>query len=232
MRAVLIAATLVALVGAPALAALPSYDMMRIYPTEAAFMGSIKVYQDALAANPKDADAAYWLGQAYWTASILYRNRRIAYGADYLDNAIEMLERAVSIDDGYLAAWQLLAVAYFTRGAAPGPADEPAPSDDEKSLAAERKIVELSRDPRAANRGIPRAGAHNGEVVLKYPPLPRDRTVKYRPADYLVVADPDTKLIYRFSCPSLPAIKRPMLFLTKWEAIDRGFRPATVCPPP
>ncbi len=231
MRVVLIAVTLITLVGAPARADVPSYDLTKIYPTEAAFTGSIKVYQDALAANPRDADAAYWLGNAYWTASILYRNGRIAYGAGYLDIAIDMLERAVRLDDKHLAAWQLLAEAYFTRGAARGPAGKPAPSDQDKSLAAERKALELSRDPSVANRGIPRAGARNAEVVFTYPPLP-DRTVRYRPADYLVVGDPDTKLLYRFPCASLPAIKRPMLFLTKWEAIGRGYAPATVCPPP
>lgn len=230
MRLALIAVALAALAGAPALAAVPTYDVTKIRPTEAAFASSIKVYQDALAANPKDADAAYWLGNAYWSASILYRDGAIAYGADYLDKAIDALERAVSADDKYLAAWQLLAVAYFTRGHAPGATDPPAPSDEEKSLAAEQKILELSRDPQAANRGLPRAGARNAVVAITYPPLP-DRTVRYRPADFMVVGDPDTKLLYRYPCASLPAIRRPMIFLTKWEAINRGFSPATVCPP-
>lgn len=231
MRLALIAVTLAALAGAPALAAVPTHDMTKIYPTEAAFASSIKVYQDALAANPKDADAAYWLGSAFWYASILYRNGRIAYGEGYLDEGIDALERAVSADDGYLAAWQLLAEAYATRRHAPGSTDQPAPSDEEKSLAATRKILELSRDPQAANRGVPRAGARNGVVPVTYQPLP-DRAVRYRPADFMVIGDADTKLLYRYPCASLPAIKRPMLFLTKWEAINRGFAPATVCPPP
>lgn len=233
MRVVLIAATLVALVGAPALAAVAPYDLTTIYPTEAAFNGSIKVYQDALAANPQDADAAYWLGHAYWNASILYRNGEVPYGAGYLDKSIDALERAVRIDDKYMAAWQVLAVAYFTRGAVPDtpPGSKPVPSDADKSLAAEEKVLELSRDLRVAYSGVPRPGARGGEVVFKYLPLP-DRSVKFNPADYVVVGDPDTKLLYRFPCATLPAIKRPMLFLTKWEAINRGFTPATVCPPP
>jgi tetratricopeptide (TPR) repeat protein len=231
VRAALIVAVLIGLAGAPVRAAVPPYDPAKIYPTEAAFNSSIKVYQDALAANPKDADAAYWLGNAYWTASIFYRNGLVPYGADYLDKAIDSLERAVSIDDKYMAAWQVLAVAYFTRHAAPSASDEPGPSDDDKSTAARLKVVELSRDPAAANRGVPRAGSRGGEVAVRYQPLP-DPTVRYRPADYLVVADPDTKLLYGFSCAPLSSIKRPMIFLTKWEAISRGFTPATVCPPP
>jgi tetratricopeptide (TPR) repeat protein len=194
-------------------------------------VSSIKIYQDALAANPNDADAAYWLGSAYWSASILYRNGAIAYGKDYLDKAIGALERAVSADDRYMAAWQLLAEAYFTRGAAPSVLGKPALSDDQKSEAAERKILELSRDPQASNRGVPRAGARSGVLAITYQPLP-DRNVRYRPADFMVIGDADTKLLYQYPCASLPAIKRPMLFLTKWEAINRGYTAATVCPPP
>jgi tetratricopeptide (TPR) repeat protein len=234
MRVVLVAATLVALVGAPALAAVPPYDLAKIHPTEAAFNGSIKVYQDALAANPQDADAAYWLGHAYWNASYLYRNGEVAYGADYLDKSIDALERAVHIDDKYLAAWQVLAVAYFTRGHfyEPTASGQHVPSDDERSLAAEEKVLELGKDLRVARAGVPpRSGVRSGEVTFKYLPLP-DRSVKFNPADYIVVGDPDTKLLYRFPCATLPAIKRPMLFLTKWEAINRGYTPATVCPPP
>ncbi len=231
MRAIVIGVILAGLVAAGATAAVPPYDPSKIYPTEAAFMSSIKVYQDALAANPRDADAAYWLGDAYREASILYRNERISYGASYLDKSIASLERAVSIDDKHLAAWQLLAVAYFTRGAAPGATDKPAPTDDEKSKAAARKVLALSLDPAAANRGLPPAGARKGEVAIKYLPLP-DRSVKFNPADSFVIGDPDTKVVYRFSCAPIQTIKRPALFLTKWEAFDRGYRPATVCPPP
>jgi tetratricopeptide (TPR) repeat protein len=231
MRTVLIAVGMIGLVAAGALAAVRTYDTATIYPTEDAFMRSIRIYQDALMANPRDAEAAYWMGEAYWSASVLYRQGRIPYGTGYLDKSIDALERAVSIDDKHMAAWQRLAVAYFTRGAAPAARGKPAPSDSEKSTAAAQKVLALSRDPAAANRGLPRAGAHRGEVAIKYLPLP-DRTVRYNPADLYVIGDPDTKLLYRFSCPGLPAIRRPALFLSKWEAFDRGYRPAAVCPPP
>ena len=231
MRAVLIALAAAGLVVAVALAAVPPYDSTKIYPTEAAFQASIKVYQDALAANPRDADAAYWSGVAYWDGSVLFRHGLVPYGQDYLDRSIAMLERAVSIDDKYMAAWQLLVSAYFTRGAAPGVTDRPAASDDEKSRAAAEKVLALSLDPSAANRGVPVAGKHSGEVAVKYLPLP-DRSVRYNPADLYVIGDADTKLVYRYPCASLPAIRRPAFFLTKWEAFERGYKAATVCPPP
>ena len=231
MRMIIIATLLVGLAAPGTAAAVPPYDASKIYPTEAAFMNSIRVYQTALAANPKDADAAYWLGDAYWEASIFYRDGRVPYGTDYLDRAIAALEQAVSIDDKYLAAWQVLTVAYFTRGARPALTDKPAPSDDEKSYAAALKVLALSEDLTVAYRGVPRPGARNGEVAIKYQPV-RDRSVKWGPADTFVIADPDTKLVYRFSCAPLQTIKRPAFFLTKWEAFDRGYQPATVCPPP
>lgn len=231
MRTVLIVAGLIGLLAAGALAAVRPYDPTKIYPTEEAFTASIKAYQDALAANLNDAEAAYWLGDAYWEASVLYRNERVPYGEDYLDKSIAMLEKAVSIDEKHLAAWQLLTIAYHTRGKVPSVTDEPAPSDLEKSMAAAEKVIALSHDPGATNRGLPRPGARTGEVAIKYPPLP-DRSVKFNPADQFVLGDPDTKLLYRFPCSSLPAIRRPAFFLTKWEAIDRGYTPATVCPPP
>jgi tetratricopeptide (TPR) repeat protein len=131
LRALLIAITLSALMAVGVVAAVPPYDAAKIRPTEAAFMASIKVYQDALAANPRDADAAYWLGDAYWEASVLYRNGSIPYGADYLNKSIASLERAVSIDDKYFSAWAVLVSAYQTRGARPSLAGPPAPSDDD-----------------------------------------------------------------------------------------------------
>lgn len=229
VRAALVAVGLMGLLAAGVVAAVPPYDASKPYPTEAAFMRSTQVYRDALTANPQDADAMYWLGDAYWEASVQYRNALIPYGADYLDKSIATLERTVSIDDKNLAAWGVLALAYHTRGN-PAPTDRPAPSDDEKSWAAAQKMLALSTNPAAVNRGIPRAGARNGEVAIRYPELPV-RGVKFKPGELLTVGDPDTKLLYRFPCPGLPAIAHPMLFLTKWEAFDRGYRPATVCPP-
>jgi tetratricopeptide (TPR) repeat protein len=230
LRALLIAIALSALMAVGAVAAVPPYDNTKIRPTEAAFMASIKVYVDALTANPQDADAAYWLGDAYWEASVLYRNGTIRYGADYLDKAIAFLERTVSIDDKYLPAWAVLVSAYQTRGAYPSIAGPPAPNDYDKSYAAAQKLIALSTDPAAVNRGVPSPGAHNAEVAIRYLALP-DRGARFNAADLLVVADPDTKLLYRFPCAGVPPIARPAIFLTKWEAFDRGYKSASVCPP-
>jgi tetratricopeptide (TPR) repeat protein len=230
VRALLIAIVLSTLLAVGAVAAVPPFDLSKIYPTEAAFMASIKVYQDALAANPRDADAAFWLGDAYWETSELYRYGTIKYGADYLDKSIAALERTVSIDDKYFAAWSVLVSAYQTRGAYPSIAGPPAPNDYDKSYAAAQKLIALSIDPAAVNRGVPSPGAHNAEVAIRYQALP-DRGTRFNAADLLVVADPDTKLLYRFPCPGIPPIARPAIFLTKWEAIDRGYKPASVCPP-
>ncbi len=218
MRLPLVVVALLGLLaGTAAAAALPSYDSTKVYPAEAGFLRAIQVYQSALAANPRDADAAYGLGEAYWEASVLYRNGAITYGADYLDKSIAALERAVRIDDKYLAAWLVLISAYHTRG------------DEGKSQAAAEKAIALALDLSLAGRGAPRAGAHNGVVAIKYPSL--DRSVKFNPANYFVVGDPDAKLVYKWPCASLPPIARPQFFLTKWEAFERGYKPATVCRP-
>jgi len=85
VRSVLIAVGLIGLIATGAMGAVRPYDFTKIHPTEDAFMGSIKGYQDALQANPKDAEAAFWLGEAYWWASVLYSHAQVPYGADYLD---------------------------------------------------------------------------------------------------------------------------------------------------
>lgn len=219
MRSAVLAAGLILLIATGALAAVRPYDFTKIYPTEDAFMRSIKDYQDALQANPKDAEAAFWLGEGYWWASVLYSHGQVPYGDGYLDRSIKATEQAVKIDDKYIAAWQRLVVSYYTKG------------DRERSREVALKLIDLAlHDPSAANRGIPPSGARRGEVAIKYLPLP-DRSIKYNPAEFYVVGDPDSKLVYQYSCASLPAIKRPAFFLTKWEAFDRGYKPATVCPP-
>src|SRR5207302_9392936 len=97
-RTALTAVRLVGLLAARAAAALPQFDLTKIPLTEAAFTRSIQVYQRAAAANPRDAEAHYWLGVAYWEASLQHRNMLIPYGDGYLDKSIAELERAVKID--------------------------------------------------------------------------------------------------------------------------------------
>ena len=47
-----------------------------------------------------------------------------------------------------------------------------------------------------------------------------------------MIGDQDTKLLYQYSCSSLPVIEHPAFFLIKWQAFDRGYKPAAICPPP
>jgi tetratricopeptide (TPR) repeat protein len=233
MRRALLTLGSVALLAAVAAAAVPPYDFSRVYPREQDFQQSIKVYQDALQANPNDAQAAYWLGVAYWETSVYYRDGKIEYGAGYLDKAIGLLERAVQLDDKNMGAWMALSNAYFTRGG-PGPSANwlyPRESDFDKSRAAEEKVIALSMDPSANNRAVPRPGSHNSEVTNLYIPL-GDRNVRFRPGDLYVIGDLDTRLVYHFPCASMPVIAHPQIFLSKWEAYNRGYRAAAVCPPP
>lgn len=222
-----VVALLGVLAGVAGAATVAPYDSMRRYATEAEFLRSIQPYQVELAANPRNADAAYWLGYAYWEASIFYRNGWIPYGADYLDKSIAALERAVSIDDRYLAAWLVLISAYHTR--ARGATLTSLGIDDDKSQAAAIKAVALGLDFGADNRATPQRRGR-GAMSPQYVPLP-DRAVKFNPANYFAVGDRDTKLVYRWPCASLPPIQHGMFFLTKWEAFERGYTPAKVCPP-
>jgi len=158
-RAALVALGLIGALAAGAAAAVPPYDPGKIYPTEEAFARSIKVYQDAVAANGHDAQAAYWLGFAYWQAWGFHSTNVIPYGADYLDRAIESLERTVGIDDKNLSAWSILLEAYEARGAA---------GDGDKHAVAEQRVVELSYDPAATNRGIPPTRKRGGTIPMTF----------------------------------------------------------------
>jgi tetratricopeptide (TPR) repeat protein len=273
---------LVGLTAARATAALPPVDLSKIPPTEAAFTRSIQVYQKAAAANPRDAEAHYWLGVAYWEASLQQRNLLISYGDGYLDKSIAELERAVSIDDNYLRAWQLLAVAYPTRGMSRffSFGGLFGLSDDQKGWEASQKLIILTQKRSIAYGGAPQPKGGGG-VAPSSPPAGPSQTAppttappttappnpttgptgttaptsptgpagqpgpatgsagstgptnkKFNPADYYVIGDQDTKLLYQYPCSSLPAIEHPAFFLIKWQAFDRGYKPATICPPP
>ncbi|HEX9247187.1 MAG TPA: tetratricopeptide repeat protein [bacterium] len=282
-RTALTALTVLGLVGlaaARATAAVPPFDLTKIPLTEAAFTRSIQVYQKAAAANPRDAEAHYWLGVAYWEASLQHRNLLIPYGDGYLDKSLAELERAVSIDDNHFAAWQLLAAAYPTRGSSQlfglgglvGGL-----SDDQKGWRAAEKLIILAQKQGIAYGGAPQPKG-GGRVAPSSPPAAPSQTAppppttappnpttgptgttaptsptgpagqpgpapgpagstgptkkKFNPADYYVIGDQDTKLLYQYPCSSLPAIEHPAFFLIKWQAFDRGYKPATICPPP
>ena len=85
------------LVAAPARAQVPRFDTSRVY-SESAFTEAIRPYTEALARNPNDAQAHYWLGVAYLHAFRLYRWGVAPYAAGYGARAVQSLERAADLD--------------------------------------------------------------------------------------------------------------------------------------
>lgn len=130
-------------VAGPAGGAVPSFDATIIYPTEAGFSRAIAPYQRALAANPRDAEASYWLGYAYLETSLLTLQGLIPYGSGYVTQAIQALERTVQLDPTHLGAWLLLAEAYDTVG------------DTAAADRAVQRALAVSTDLRVEGRGVP-----------------------------------------------------------------------------
>ena len=232
MRTALIVVIFVGVVAATTAQAVPPYTPA-IYPTEAGFLRAIAPYQQALAVNPKDADASYNLGVAYWETYELNFTGVIPYGADYLDKTITTMEQTVANDDKRIGAWAILLEAYYTRQA---------PGDEEKKDAATGKFLQLASDISVTDRGMPPTIAVSGivpgpgQVIPPGTPPPGPGVGptppgKFNPADFYVIGDPDTKLIYKYSCATLPPIQHPTFFLTKWEALNRGYKAAEICTP-
>ncbi len=99
VAAVLLVLTLAASAGA----AVRPFDLSQFY-TQAEFQAAIQPYLQAIAANPNDADAHYWLGIAYLHAFRLYRFGVAPYAADFAPRAIAELERALQLRPGMLGA--------------------------------------------------------------------------------------------------------------------------------
>ncbi|MBI3998687.1 MAG: tetratricopeptide repeat protein [Armatimonadetes bacterium] len=130
----MLAAALVVLMAAVAVAqVLPSFDTTRLYRTEAEFARAIQPYQRAIAANPRNARAHYWLGFAYVFG---YRQWRIGvapYASGYLERALPPLQEAIKLDPGLLAAYLVLHDAYALMG------------DDAKAEEVAQQMLQRSR---------------------------------------------------------------------------------------
>jgi len=93
----------------------PPFSMTRLYTTEAEFARAIQPYQRAIAANPRNARAQYWLGFAYLYAYRQWIVSAAPYASAYLERAVPPLQEAIKLDplmvEGYLAlqdAYQLM----------------------------------------------------------------------------------------------------------------------------
>ncbi len=91
---------------------LPAFDQGRVYVREADFQRAIAPYQAAIAANPRNARAHYWLGIAYL---YVYRQARAGlapYAAGYVPRATASLRQAVQLDPNFIPAYLALHDAY------------------------------------------------------------------------------------------------------------------------
>jgi len=117
-RAAVMAVALAVLLGLPALAAaqqpqpapprLPAFDQGRVYSREADFQRAIAPYLAAIAANPRNARAHYWLGVAYLYAYRQHRGGMAPYAAGFLPRATTSLRQAVQLDPNFIPAYLVL----------------------------------------------------------------------------------------------------------------------------
>jgi len=95
---------------------LPALDTSRLYADEAAFARVIQPYQQAIAANPRNARAHYWLGFAYLYGYRLWQMGMAPFASGYLAKAVPPLQEAIKLDPGLLAAYLALQDAYWMTG--------------------------------------------------------------------------------------------------------------------
>ncbi|HXX38894.1 MAG TPA: tetratricopeptide repeat protein [bacterium] len=222
-RLVVACAAAAVLIGAAAAgAAVPPYNDTAVYPTEAGFQQSIAVYQRAVSASTQDADAYYWLGVAYFQASVLWNQGLISYGADYLPRAIDALERAVTLNPAGIGAWLVLQEAYADAG------------DLDKSTAASDNVAALSHDLSLYNGAVPPVPQRGGPATV-LPSAQQTQVVNpagsaFRAGDFTYAGDPATKKLYPLSCRPLPPMPRLAIFFNKWDALAQGYTLVEHCP--
>ncbi|MGH2453249.1 MAG: tetratricopeptide repeat protein [bacterium] len=122
-RVAVMAVALAVLLGLPAFAAaqapppapprLPAFDQGRVYSREADFARAIAPYQAAIAANPRNARAHYWLGVAYLYVYRQHRGGMAPYAAGFLPRATASLRQAVQLDPNFIPAYMVLHDAFF-----------------------------------------------------------------------------------------------------------------------
>jgi tetratricopeptide (TPR) repeat protein len=116
VRGLVTVAVVAGLAGTALAQALPPLDVSVLYPTEAAFTRAIEPYQRALAADPRNARAHYWLGVAYLYAYRLWAVGAAPYASGYLPKAVASLSEAIRLNPSLVEAYTALHDAYHLMG--------------------------------------------------------------------------------------------------------------------
>lgn len=98
---VLVVVVVVLATTASAWAAVAPFDTSQFY-TQAEFERAIRLYTDAIARNPNDADAHYWLGVAYLYGFQFFRRGLAPYAGGFAPRAEASLQRALQLRPGTL----------------------------------------------------------------------------------------------------------------------------------
>ncbi|MGH2348630.1 MAG: tetratricopeptide repeat protein [bacterium] len=112
---ILAGVVLVLTLAGPAGAAVRPFDTSQFY-TQAEFQAAIQPYLQAIAANPNDADAHYWLGVAYLHAFRQFHFGLSPWARDFAPRAIAELERALQLRPGMQGALLALLDLYSMTG--------------------------------------------------------------------------------------------------------------------
>jgi len=117
MRMAVLTVGIVLLVATVAAAqALPPFSVTRLYLTEAEFARAIQPYQQAIAANARNAQAQYWLGYAYVYAYRQWLARAAPYASGHLARAVPPLQEAIKLNPEMIQAYLALHDAYHLSG--------------------------------------------------------------------------------------------------------------------
>jgi len=79
-------------------------DLSAVYPSEAAFTAAVSPLRQAVERNPRDVEAHYRLGFAYFTVWRQFEVGLISYGRDYHRVAETEFRAALAASPGHLAS--------------------------------------------------------------------------------------------------------------------------------
>lgn len=91
-------------------------DLSAVYPSEAAFTAAVAPLRQAVERNPRDPEARYRLGYAYFAAWRQYETGLVAYGRDYDRAAEAEFRAALEASPGHLGSLLALYTLLRLRG--------------------------------------------------------------------------------------------------------------------